>query len=354
MKNGKLYYFSNLFLCFILLQSYLSAQDSNSNSPNNLPENEIVKTSISEEDLIHFGDLIEIDIIGSYEYDWRGTLTAEGFLDGVGFLEEPVYALCRSEDDIAEKITKAYSKFLRNPKVAVRILDRSNRPHSILSGAVRTPQRFQLNRRIFLNELLIVAGGLTDKASGEVQIFRPQNLNCLAEAGKNTLQPSPDVQNRQRFVVVREDNGSQFINIKISDLLTGKEEANPQILSGDIVNVLESQPIYVIGGVKTPRQISSRSQMSLTRAIAGAGGLSKDSDETEITIFRREGGETKIIEADLEKIKAEKSEDLILQAFDIVDVARRGKKEERKIPPVLENFEAINQDKSKLPLRIID
>lgn len=353
MKNGKLYYFLKIFLCFVFLQSYVLAQDANSTSSNNPANGEITKPQVSEENLIHFGDLIEVDVVGSFEYDWRGTLSAEGFLDGVGFLEEPVYGLCKSEEDVAEKIFESYGKFLRNPKIVVRILDRSNRPNSILSGAVKTPQRFQIKRPIYLNELLIISGGLTDKASGEIQIFRPQNLNCLAEVGEKISSPTLNAETRERFVAAREDNGSQFINIKISDLLTGKTEANPQILSGDIVNVLEAQPIYVIGGVENPKQISTRSKMSLTRAIASAGGLSKDADETKVIIFRREEGETKIIEANLSKIKTEQAEDLILQAYDIVEVARRGK-EERKIPPVLENFESINQDKLKLPLRIID
>lgn len=162
-----------------------------------------------------------------------------------------------------------------------------------------------------------------------------------------------DAEKRERFVAAREDNGSQFINIKISDLLTGKEEANPQILSGDIVTVLEAQPIYVIGGVENPKQISTRSQISLSRAIASAGGLSKDADETKITIFRRVDNESKIIEADLGKIKSNRAEDIVLQAYDIVDVSRRGKKE-TKIAPILDNFDLINKDKLKLPLRIID
>ncbi|MDM7924023.1 MAG: hypothetical protein QUS14_17160 [Pyrinomonadaceae bacterium] len=33
-------------------------------------------------ELIHYGDLIDIDVVGSFEYDWRGTLTQEGFIDG--------------------------------------------------------------------------------------------------------------------------------------------------------------------------------------------------------------------------------------------------------------------------------
>ncbi|HKX84258.1 MAG TPA: hypothetical protein VJL58_08565, partial [Pyrinomonadaceae bacterium] len=57
-------------------------------------------------DLVHFGDLIDVDVVGSFEFDWRGTLNPEGFLDGLEHVDKPVYALCRSESDIARSIER--------------------------------------------------------------------------------------------------------------------------------------------------------------------------------------------------------------------------------------------------------
>jgi hypothetical protein len=71
------------------------------------------------------------------------------------------------------------------------------------------------------------------------------------------------------------------------------------------------------------------------------------------SIFRREAGETKIIEADLEKIKAGTAEDLVLRAFDIVEVEQTGR-EKSKFPPVLKIAESNEKKISSLPLRIID
>ena len=45
---------------------------------------------MNEADYIHYGDLIDVDVIGSTEYDWRGTLNPQGFLDGMERLDEPV------------------------------------------------------------------------------------------------------------------------------------------------------------------------------------------------------------------------------------------------------------------------
>jgi len=333
------------FFGLLLLQGFVFAQ-----TPAETPPISDAESS----QIIHFGDLIDVDVVGSAEYDWRGTITPEGFLSGIGFIDEPIYALCQTEDAIARKIEKAYDKLLREPKVVVRVLDRSGRPVSVLYGAVKTPQRFQIQRSVRLNELIILSGGITERASGEIQIFRPQYLSCQEEKKPEDNKTAVDDEKRTSFVSTRrEDNGSTYINIKITDLLAGKTEANPLILTGDIVTIMEAEPIYVIGGVASPKQISSRSQMTVSRAIATAGGLTKDADPKKIVIFRRSGRESKIIEVDLDAVKAEKAEDIVLQAFDIVDVSQKGKTK-RKFPPVIRSIDGDNKNALNLPLRIVD
>lgn len=345
MKHRKIYFFLLIFFCIVLLSDYSSAQ-----SPSLEPTPESEQTA--EINLIHPGDLIDVDVIGSTEYDWRGKLNPEGFLDGVDFAETPIYGLCRSEDVVAKAVGEAYGKILREPQVAVRILDRSNRPLSVLYGAVKNPQRFQIKRPVLLNELLILAGGLIDKASGDIQIYRPPGLSCQQTEKKLTGDAATG-ENRERLVLASRDNGANYINIRINDLLQGKPEANPQILSGDIVTVQEAEVIYIIGGVANPRQISSRTQLTLSRAIDSAGGIVKGGDAKNIRIYRREDGESKIIEADLDKIKSSQTDDVFLKPFDIIEVAQRGSGK-NKFPPVLKVTESVRANASTFPLRIID
>lgn len=335
-------------LCIFVWQTWTIAQNPTQNA------NPEIKLQTNEElNLLHFGDLLDVDVVGSFEYDWRGTLTPEGFINGLDALENRIYGLCRSEEDVAKDIAAGFSKILREPKVIVKILDRSNRPNSTLFGAVKVPQRFQIKRPVFLNELIILAGGFTEKVSGDIQIFRPASLSCAQNITNKNTTAEKDLNTRERYIAARQDNGSQYINIRITDLLSGKKEANQQILSGDIITVLEAQPIYVIGGVRTPRQIATRSQMTVARAVAVAGGLSADAEPKKITIFRRIGNETKIIETDLDKIKANPADDVILQAFDIVEVAQKGNAK-RIYPPIVKVDETIRENELKLPLRIID
>ncbi len=322
-----------VILCFLLcfVPNFLSGQ-----AP--VPADTIVV----QESLVHFGDVIDVDIVGGFEFDWRGTLNPEGFLEGLDAYGETIYGLCRSEAQIAEDVAKAYSKILRSPKVEVRIIDRSNRALVRLDGAVRTPSRFRLRRNAGLRELLVLAGGLTDAASGGITIFRPSNLSCR-QPDSSSDKKSPGLQ----------DNGSQTLNIKISDLLSGKAEASPAILSGDIITVTRSSPIYVIGAVNNPRLVYTPSEITVSRAVAMAGGLAKGADGGKVTIFRRTGNESTVITADLDKIKITKSGDEILKPFDIIDVAAKGMGS-RKYPPVAAPGSNNNGIRPELPLRVVE
>jgi protein involved in polysaccharide export with SLBB domain len=300
---------------------------------------------ITEDDLIHYGDVIDVDIVGGFEFDWRGTLTPEGFLDGFDANGEPIYGLCRSQSQIGLDVAKILGRILREPKVVVRIIDRSNRAVARLDGAVRTASRFRLQRVVYLSELLVLAGGFTDGASGEITIYRPRNLSCR----RSIIQASA----LDTRLVSPQDNGSIVTNIKISELLSGKAAANPQILSGDLITVTKALPIYVIGAVNNPRPVYTRDQMTVSRIVATAGGLAKDAEGNKVSIFRRDGLDVRNIEADLGKIKRGETDDEILRPFDIIEVAAKGGGK-RKYPPVVANEENRDRLKQDLPLRVVD
>jgi protein involved in polysaccharide export with SLBB domain len=292
-------------------------------------------------DLIHFGDLIDVDVVGSFEYDWRGTLTPEGFLDGLERSEEQIYALCRSERDVAADIAREYSKTLRDPEVILKIVDRSNRAAAILFGAVKNPQRFQIRRPVRLRELLALSGGITETASGTIVIFRPKELNCV---GTTTSPVSAAGRTKG-------DSSRSTTSINIKDLMEGKPEADPEILSGDVVTVADAPPIYVVGAVNNPRQIASRSGITLSRAVDEAGGEAKSARE--VIVYRRGSGGSTIIEADLRRIYNGEMEDVELKPFDVVDVIERGGAK-RKLAPRLPASPLYGAGVFRLPMRVID
>lgn len=286
------------------------------------------------EDLIHLGDMLEIDVIGSLEYDWRGRADDDGFLSSLPALTVSIPALCRTEKELALEIAEAYKKFMRNPQIVVRVVDRSARQPAILQGAVRLPQRFLIQRPVRLNELVVITGGITDRASGEVSVFRPAQYSCVAH-------------NRRQLE-------SERLSIRLSDLMSGKPEANLYVRAGDLITVEEAAPVYVTGGVVAPQRILFRTGLSLSRAIASAGGLSLNGEASKITIFRRQpnSAQLEIITADLEKITRKQAEDIFLQPHDIIEIAVRGRLSNKQ-PPIVNNLEN-SQINNNLPLRVIN
>ena len=287
---------------------------------------------ISDIDRIHQGDLIEVDVVGSFEFDWRGKLNPEGFIDGIERLPEPVFARCRSTAQIANSIAKGYRNVLRDPVVEVRIIDRNGRALSYIDGAVRTPLRLNIKRDLYLNELIVLAGGFTDIIGDEVSIFRPIGTSC--EGARDSALPS----------------GPTTKVIKIRDLIAGIDGTNTKVVPGDVVTVVEALPIYVIGGVGNPQRISARAGITLSRAIDTAGGVTKNGRGESVSIYRRNGVNSQVIEIDIEKVRSGQSEDPPLKANDIVEVPFRGE-DKRKFPPVIE---IRSPDRKQTPLRIIE
>lgn len=277
---------------------------------------------------IHFGDVLEIKAIGFPEYDWKGTMNPEGFINDLPLVSDPIYALCKTEEELAEDVKKAYSKFIREPNVVVKIVDTSNRPIAVIFGAVKTPIRLRIKREVRLSEIIALAGGLTEMTSGRISIIRSKSAGCHIDQSQDSVK----------------------IDINITDLLEGKDSANPMISSGDMIEVAEAEPLYIFGAVQRAGRIYFRPDLSLTQAIASAGGITKSADG-KIIIFRKQRDETKTIEVDLKTIRSGKETDIKLQPFDIVEVLEKGKRKQDTIPYT---FEAEKRDLSQLPLRVIE
>src|SRR5205807_4497615 len=86
--------------------------------------------------------------------------------------------------------------------------------------------------------------------------------------------------------------------------------------------------VYEIGNVVRPTSIALTEPMTVTRAIAMAGGTAINTKKNEIQVIRQTPGTTekKEILVDLDAINRHKAEDIILIANDIVDVPASGGK----------------------------
>lgn len=259
------------------------------------------------------GDVLDVRVFGQPELTSNVQVDSDGNLSGLPFLETPIRAKCRTDKDIQKDITAAYGKFINNPQVSVRISERNSRQPATVFGAVRQPSRVEMKRRVRLNELMAVSGGFTERASGTIQILHTEPLMC-PEAGEEA-EAAPIDGTRIPLQIV-----------KISDLRSGKTEANPYIRPGDYVLVTEAEPVYITGAVLSPGGIYLREQLMLSRALAMVGGARKEAKLTDVRIYRQVPGSAnqEVIHVDVAAIKKNEKPDFVLQPYDVIEVSEAG------------------------------
>jgi polysaccharide biosynthesis/export protein len=277
------------------------------------PENSSIDTQGIRNYLLGPGDTLDVRVFGQSDLNAIVEVDSDGNISSLPFLDEPIHAKCRTDKEIQKDIVKAYGKYLKNPQVSVRIAERKSRQPATVFGAVRQPTRVQMQRKVRLNELMVVSGGFTDRASGTIQVFHTEPLMC-PQPGEEALAAPID------------DSKAPFEIVKISDLRSGKGQANPVIRPGDIVLVTEAEPVYITGSVVAPQGIFLRDQLTLSRALAMVGGARKEAKVSDVRIYRQKPGATdqELIRVDYAAIKKNQKPDFFLQAFDIVEVPEAG------------------------------
>ncbi|HZE63186.1 MAG TPA: polysaccharide biosynthesis/export family protein [Pyrinomonadaceae bacterium] len=290
-----------------------SAPSNNVSPSSTTPEQSGVDNQGIRNYLLGPGDTLDVRVFAQPDLNAIVEVDSDGNISSLPFLEAPIPAKCRTDKDIQKDITKAYAKYLKNPQISVRVAERKSRQPATVFGAVRQPTRVQMQRKIRLNELVVVSGGFTERASGTIQILHTEPLMC-PQPGEEALAAPID------------GTKVPFEIIKISELRTGKVQANPVIRPGDYVLVTEAEPVYITGSVISPQGIFLRDQLTLSRALAMVGGARKEAKLSDVRIYRQKPGATdqELIRVDYGAIKKNQKPDFFLQAFDVVEVPEAG------------------------------
>jgi protein involved in polysaccharide export with SLBB domain len=172
----------------------------------------------------------------------------------------------------------------------------------VITGDVRSPARFKFRENVRLKELLTCAGVLPDSAEKNVQVFR------YGRGGD--------------FFGLSGADGPGFAVYSLAAVARGEDKSNPLVRGGDIIVVLDSEPIYVTGYVIHPLAVPSKGPITLTQAMALAGGVTKNSKIDQIRIYRQPAGSTQqtLVVVDWKAITKRGAADLILQPYDVVEV----------------------------------
>jgi polysaccharide export outer membrane protein len=323
------------------------AQDSQTPTPA-APQNPGLDIQGIKAYLLGPGDVLDIRVFGQPDLSSSVQVDSDGNLSSLPFLEAPIKAKCRSEKDVQRDIAAAYGKFINNPQVSVRISERNSRQPATVFGAVRQATRVEMKRKVRLNELMAVAGGFTERASGTIQILHTEPLMC-PEAGEEA-EAAPIDGTKIPLQIV-----------KISELRAGLPESNPYIRPGDYVLVTEAEPVYITGAVMAPGGLYLREQLMLSRAIAMVGGARKEAKLNDVRIYRQVPGSAnqEVIHIDVAAIKKNEKPDFLLQPYDVIEVSEAGMFSSQRIGATLVGAltggltGAISSTGTYLPSRVI-
>ena len=276
------------------------------------------------------GDVLDIRIHSKPQLA-RDAVRVEGNgMIRMPLIESDIQAACKTESELAKEISTRYAKYYKNLHVDVFIKEYHSKQVAII-GAVNDQSRFELQRRVRLLELLTYAKGPSQKAGQTINIVHGQ---------MSSLCQSADA----------EDLNKTFSSYRLSDTLRGEPSANPFLDAGDIVTVPEADQVYVVGNVFTPITIALKEPVTLSSAIAMAGGLKQDTKKDKIRIVRQEPGSTtkQEIIVDLSAIEKHRAEDPVLAPNDIIDVpTSAGKSFLRSL------FQGVVPSVGQLPVRVI-
>jgi polysaccharide export outer membrane protein len=280
------------------------------------------------------GDVLEVRLYKLPDLSRESIRVEEAGTIRMPLINEEIQAACRTENELAKDIAARYLPLMRNPQVDVFIKEYNSRPVAVI-GAVNAPGRFQLQRRIRLLDLLSYAGGPAERAGGNIQVVHGAPYPTC-ESGARTSGNNNDALGIGIF--------------KLRDTLAGNPRSNPYVRPGDVITVLEFEQIYVIGNVIRPSAFPLKERITLSQAIAMAGGTLPDSQSDRIRILRQNLANNikQELIVDLKAINKRQAPDVVLLPNDIVEVpTANGRRFLRNI------LEGVVPGIARFPVRVV-
>ena len=280
------------------------------------------------------GDVLDVRVARAPELSREAVRVDQSGNIRMPMLDLDIPAACQTEGELAQKIATLYRKYKNEPHVDVFVKEFQSQPVAVI-GAVRSPAQFKLQRQVKLLELLSLVGGPTEVAGQTVQIVHAGQGPLCSQHGSGSIDAT---------------DSSAFVTYNLSDTLHGMAEANPFLQPGDVISVPQADQVFVIGNVLRPTSIAMKEPLTVSKAIAMAGGTAPSTKKDKVRIIRQTPGSTakKEIVVDLTAIEKNKAEDVALLANDVVDVPISGTKS------ILRSLlGTIVPTVSQLPVRVI-
>jgi polysaccharide export outer membrane protein len=246
-------------------------------------------------------------------------VSAEGliFLSSLGQIQ--VAGL--TEEHLREQIRDRLLKFMHEPHVSIFVREYQSRQVAVL-GAVARPGLYGLTSKAdTLFSMITKAGGITTGADPRIHLLPAEPVE--SDKAKMIVSTLPDRILRQDpspLILKR----TEPIVIDLKELAHGGSQKylSLPVRPGDVIMVPGGGQVLVEGWVEKPGAYSVSPGLTVVGVVVAAGGPLFPADTSAVKVIRTErGGSKKSLFVDLEKIKAGKQQDIVLQGGDIVEVS---------------------------------
>jgi polysaccharide export outer membrane protein len=243
------------------------------------------------------GDVLDVTVLGNNDLSRTATVQPSGTITLPLLNDVPVGGLTVPE--IQRKLTSLLGRdFLVNPQVEVRVKEYQSQ-FVLVVGEVNAPGRKPLRGASRLIDILVDAGGLNARASGDIAITRVEGA---FEGGVKTL--------RLRL-------GGQF---SVQDYVT----LELPLRNGDIITALPRSYVTVEGEVQHPGRYPIEGDLTVTGAVSMAGGLTRfGSNDVKLRRIDASTGKVSITEVDLKAVRKGRKPDPPVAANDVISIPRR-------------------------------
>lgn len=293
----------------------------------------------SHDYVIGRGDLVSVEVFDVPELTREVRVSQSGTI-GFPLVPARLHFAGLTEMQAQQKIAEVLEAngLVSHPEVIVSVKEKKSKPITIV-GAVTHPMVYEADRPVTVLEVLAEAGGISNDAGDVVIITRPDQASTDAageppEIAPNDVasaSPTPSAAASPATSSVEPPPLNNTITVNLNDLLeAGDARNNISVQGGDIITVPHAGIVYVLGAVARPGGFvvtNDRAQLSTLKALALAGGLSSTAKKSQAVIIRKDSaGQQHQVTVDLSKVLKQETEDVKLQASDVLYVPQSGSK----------------------------
>lgn len=237
------------------------------------------------------GDLLTVKVYESEELDTEVRVSSDGEISLPLLNNVNVFNLSTAEAE--EKIETLYKeKYIHDPHIIIHIKEHVSKQITLV-GAVKMPGTYDYVTRRRLLDVLAVANGLLEDAGSIAYVTRED----------------PKTKDRKRYMV------------SLDKLLKqGDMRQNIVVLGGDVIFIPMAGQCFIDGAVRNPGTYALKTKMTITEALALAGGLASYADDDGIKLIRYMGSdqERAIVSLSYSDLQAGMGDTLFLQDQDMI------------------------------------